>query len=62
MSSICLRDVLLAAAHGLHALVFGLGVLQRGRRFQREFGIDDQRAVVRHVDAQSGRELFDSVN
>ena len=46
-----LAEILPQLARGLQPLLVGLGVFQRGRRLQREFGVDDEMPVIRHVDA-----------
>ena len=49
-----LAEILAKLARGLEPLVIGLGVFQRGGGFERELGVDDQMAPVRHVDAAVG--------
>ena len=51
MSATCLPTSCRSCARGLHAARRRSWLAQRGHRFERKFGVDDQRAVVRHEDA-----------
>ncbi len=46
-----LAEILTQLTHGLKPFFVGFGVFERGGGFQREFGIDNQMPLVRHVDA-----------